>query len=164
MIKKEIESLVNKIIPINDHKHREGFNFIPIINALKDKELIYVEDALIEKLQSEIRTDTLIVEVLAYMKSTKSIPVLNYSLERCEDDMAKLIIASSIFTINKDARMINIANGAFKRLENIYSIIFGLHYLGEFRHPATDGVISEYISHPNFLVSNNAKRALGEIK
>ena len=163
-----IEKLIDGIIPYPaDYSHRNGFSNNHIIDNLSADEKIEVENALINKL-SEHPEDLLIVETLAYLKSTKSIPALRKLLENSSYDMEKLIIASSMFEINQDNDMVDIAIGAFRQLDNkkdayyVYKLTSAFYHLAKFNNPAIVEIIKEYVDHKEYLVSYNAKRALGQ--
>lgn len=163
-----ISNLVNKVIPPSDYQHRNGFNNIPIIDKLLEDEKRLLEKALIQKLQSDAikEIDTLIVETLAYLKSILSLPVLYNLLEICKVDILKLEIATAIFEINHDAKMIDIAINSFKEIDKIkdayyvYEISGAFIYLAKFKNRKTKQLITEYASHPDYLISYNARQAL----
>lgn len=164
-----IDKLVNEVIPPSDYQHRNGFNNIPIIDELTEEEKQLLEKALIQKLQSEAEKeiDTLIVETLAYLKSIASLPVLYNLLEISKVDIVKLEIATAIFEINQDTKMIDIAIGSFKEIDKIkdayhvYAISGAFYYLAKFKNEKTKQLLKEYTSHPEYLISYNAKQALG---
>jgi hypothetical protein len=160
----DIVKLLGEIIPPADYSHRNGFNNTNLINQLNEYEWEQVEDALINKLLD--KTDLLVVETLGYMKSEKSLSVLYNLLEKTSDEMEKLVIATSIFEINKDNRLIDIGMKAFKRLStksSIYtkdSITSAFFYLIKFEDAEVNNLIKTYTEHSDYLVSYNAKRAL----
>lgn len=164
-----IDKLVDEVIPPSDYQHRNGFNNIPIIEELTDNEKQLLEKALIQKLQSEAgkEIDTLIVETLAYLKSVASLPVLKKLLEVCNDIIIKLRIATAIFEINQDDEMVDIAVNSVKQMDNkkdpyyIYKLTSAFYYLAKFKNEKTKQLIKEYTSHPEYLISYNAKKALG---
>lgn len=163
-----IEKLIDEIIPYPaDYSHRNGFSNNHIIDDLSADEKLKVENALINKL-SEHPEDLLIVETLAYLKSTKSIPALRNLLENSSNSMQKLTIATSIFEITQDNDMVDIALIAFRQLDNrkdayyAYKLISAFYYLAKFNNPAIMEIIKEYVDHKEYLVSYNAKRALGQ--
>ena len=163
-----IEKLIDEIIPYPaDYSHRNGFSNTHIIDKLSADEKIEVENALINKL-TEHPDDLLIVETLAYLKSTKSIPALRKLLVNSSYDMEKLIIASSIFEITKDTNLVDIAISAFRQLDNkkdayyVYKLTGAFYHLAKFNNPAVIEIIREYFDHKEYLVSYNAKRALGQ--
>lgn len=160
-----IEKLIDKIIPPSDYQHRNGFSNIHVIDLLNVHEKKLVEDALINMLMTKT-DDTLIVETLAYLKSVQSLPILYKFLENCSDSMAKLIVATSIFEINKDDNMIDVAIRSFKHLDNntdayyAYKLISAFYYLIKFDNLEANRIIEEYINHKEYLISYNAKQAL----
>ncbi|HZL11133.1 MAG TPA: HEAT repeat domain-containing protein [Prolixibacteraceae bacterium] len=165
----DIEKLIGEIIPPSDYQHRNGFDNILIIDRLTDNEKKQVENVLIDRLLHKTveEVDTLIVETLAYLKSEKALPVLKNLLEHCSSEVVKLRIATSIFEINQDNDMVKIAITSFKKLDNnkdsyyVHKLTSAFFYLIKFNKPEVNGLIKEYITHKEYLLSYNAKRALG---
>ncbi|WDF75986.1 hypothetical protein PQ469_19030 [Mucilaginibacter sp. KACC 22773] len=157
----EIAQLINQIIPPSDWQHREGFTNMHIIDQLSYSERLLVESLLMEKLIEKKSADTLIVETLAYMKSTKSLPVFNNLLITSPDNFVKLIIATSIFKISLDYAMVDIAIDLFLTFNDKYQKIPAFVYLKSFNDNKTDAFIKKYINDPDYLISYNAKRHLG---
>ncbi len=165
-----IDKLINKVIPPKDYQHRNGFNNILIIDELTANEKQLLEEALLQKLQSEAgkEIDTFIVETLAYLKSFASLPVLKKLLKVCNDPIIKLRIATAIFEINQDAEMIDIAISSARKLDNkksayyIYELSNAFDYLAKFKNDKTKQFIKEYTSHSEYLISYNAKQSLGK--
>ena len=163
-----IEKLIDKIIPYPaDYSNRNGFSNNHIIDNLSLDEKLEVENSLINKI-SEHPEDLLIVETLVYLKSKKAIPALRQLLEKSSNDMEKLIIASSMFEINQDNDMVDIAIGAFRKLDNkkdayyVYKLTSAFYILAKFNKTSVMDIIKEYFDHTEYLVSYNAKRALGQ--
>ncbi|MBN8858596.1 MAG: hypothetical protein J0H29_09415 [Sphingobacteriales bacterium] len=167
----DIEKIVAEIIPPSDYQHRNGFNNVPLIDKLSDDEKRGVQDALIYKLlfESEKEIDTLVIETLAYLKSQKSLPVLYKLLEKCSNGMIKLVISASIFEINKDSNMIDIAIGIIKTIDDksdayyVYKLTSAFYYLAKFHERKTTKLLEEYSKHPEYLISYNAKQALEKL-
>ena len=166
-VSKDIERLINEIIPPDDYQHRNGFSNTHIIDKLNNQERNLVEDVLIGMLSD--KTDILIVETLAYLQSIKSLPILYTLFDKKIEESAKIIIAASIFQINKDNQMLEIAINAFKDLEKlkdayyVYRLLPMFYYLREFKNETTDAIIKEYVNHSEYLLSSNAKQVLGYI-
>jgi len=164
----DIDKLVNEVIPPRDYQHRNGFNNIPIIDELTENEKQLLEKALIQKLQSEAEKeiDTLIVDTLAYLKSVGSLQVLKNLLEVSNDIVIRLRIATAIFEISQDAEMVDIAVGLVKEMDNkkdayyVYMLSSAFYYLAKFKNEKTEQLLKEYSSHPEYLISYNAKQAL----
>ena len=160
------ETLINRIIPPADYQHRNGFSNTDIIDKLSEQEKKLMEDALINMLMTK-NDDTLIIETLAYLKSVKSLPFLYEFLKNNSDTMSKIIVSTSIFAINQDNDMVDIAITSFKNLENtkdsyyVYKLITAFYYLIKFNKPEVNEIIKEYLNHKEYLLSYNAKRALG---
>jgi hypothetical protein len=158
-----IEEKLAKIIPPNDYQHRWEFSNHRLIDELNENEKKEIENALITKLYAE-PGDILIVKTLAYMNSNKAIPAMENSLENCKIQIQKVIIAVSIYEINRDIKMIDAAINAFKQVQEKWDLVFVFSYLKTFNDNRINEMIKKYIDHPDFLVSYNAKRALGIIK
>jgi hypothetical protein len=160
----DINKILNKIIPPDDYQHRNGFSNVNLIDGLSEEEKIVLETKLVSMLQKEL--DILIVETLAYMKSEKSLPILYELLKKSSDEMTKLILASSIYMVNKDNKLVEIAISSFKEIEKIkdayyvYRIIPTFYYLSKFKLSETTELIQEYSKHSEYLISYNAKQNL----
>lgn len=160
---------IDKIIPPLDYAHRNGFSNIELINKLTNEKKGDLENILINKLKfiEDKEFDSLIVETLAYLKSKKALPILQELLIKCSNDTDKLIIASSIFEIDKsNIDMIDIAINLFKKMDNkndayyVYKLVSAFYYLSKFKNSKINNIIKEYTEHPEYLVSYNAKKAL----
>ena len=149
---------INKIIPPDDYQHRNGFSNDHLIDALNDDEKINLETELISMLQN--KADMLIVETLGYMKSEKSLPVLHELMNSLKEGMIKIIIAVSIFEINRDQKMIETAKTSFKTIKDKFQLISAFHYLKRLQDPEISKLIQEYITNSDYLISYNAKQAL----
>jgi HEAT repeat protein len=158
----EIEKKIAEIIPPNNYTNRHDFSNDHLIDKLSDKEKTEIESALISKLYSD-PVDILVVETLAYMKSDNAIPALLNSLENCKIEIQKVIIAISIYKIKPNHEMIEVAIDAVKEISDDRDLIVVFSYLMEFKSERINNLIQNYINHPDFLVSYNAKRALGMI-
>jgi len=155
----DIEKMMREIIPPNERQHRESFSNIALVEKLTPTEKTEVENNLIEKLnEPDDSIDFLIVETLAYLKSVKALPVLYNKLDNdYENKFTKLILAVSIFEINMDSNMINIAINSVKTLDK-WGLISAFYYLSKFHSPSTNAVIKKYVNHKDYLVSYNARR------
>lgn len=159
----DIKDKLKMIIPPNDYQHRNEFSNHHLVDDLNDDEKKEIEKLLIEKLNSGIK-DILIIETLSYMGSEEGMSAMLTSLENCENNLQKVIIAVSIYKINHEDNMINVAAEAFKQLHKKWDLVFVFSYLKEFKDKRINDMIKEYINNPDFLISHNAKRALGIIK
>lgn len=163
----DIENFLKEIIPPADYQHRDGFSNSDMIDRLNEYEKELVGDALINKLLGQT-DDTLIVETLASLRSEKSLPLLYDFLERCSDLMSKIIVAVSIFKINNDNDLVFTAIASFKQLDDtkdpyyVYKLIPAFYYLVKLRSIKVRNLIEEYTEHKEYLISYNAKQALGE--
>lgn len=173
---------IDQIIPPRRRQYREGFTNTPLIDKLNYSERQIVETSLIGKLcesydkivanklsanqlsVDELSVDSLIVETLAYMKSTKSLPVLNDLLAISTNNFEKLVISAYIFKINSDEAMIDIALQLFLKFQDKFEKILGFIYLEMFQAPATNALIKEHVNDNEYLISYNAKRHLGLLK
>ncbi len=107
--------------------------------------------------------DTLIIETLAYLRSHKAIPAIENVLNRCTRDIDKIVIAASIFTINQDEGMADVALQALAGIKNNYLLVLAFYFLSKIKNVKIKSVIEEYTHHPDYLVAYNAKRAFKEI-
>jgi hypothetical protein len=169
----EIKELTNRIIPPSDYQHRNGFNNIPIIDELSDDDRSDIENALIDMLfqASAERLDILIVETLAYLKSSRSLPKLKDLLKTTiNNNIITLILATAIFEINGDNELIGIAVDCVKRMDNkkdsyyTYKLTDAFYCLIKFQNPLTNKIIEGYTNHKDYLVSYNANRVLNNIE
>jgi ribonuclease HII len=158
-----IQKKLAEIIPPNQTQYRHEFYNSPIIDALTDSEKLEIEDGLIDMLYAT-PNDLLIIDTLDYMKSTKVLPTLINSLEKSNNHFEQIKIASYIFKIDRDSKMIDIAINTFKKVKDKWDLIDCFYYLGQFKSDQINTIIEKYISHPEYLVAYNAKRALGLVE
>lgn len=155
----DINKIVSEIIPPDDYQHRNGFSNEQLIDKLNDEEIFKVEKELITMLQK--KPDMLIVETLGYMKSEKAIPILYELMESLNNEMAKIIIATSIFEINQDQKMIEKAKASFKTIKDKFQLISAFHYLVRLQDSEILKLIQNLTTNSDYLISYNAKQALG---
>lgn len=157
-----INKIVSEIIPQDDYEHRNGFSNEHLVDKLSGEVKSKVESELIDMLQE--KPDMLVVETLAYMKSTKSLPILYQLLESMNDEeMSKIITAVSIFQIDRDKKMLEIAKASFKKIKGRFQLISAFHYLKRLQNPEVSKLIQPYVIDPDYLISYNAKQALGRL-
>jgi hypothetical protein len=157
-----IRELINKIIPPADYQHRNGFSNDNIIDKLSDGDKNNVEIELINLL-SNYNGDVLIVETLAYMNSHKSLDSLYKILNSVNTASDKIIIASSIYKISQDKAMVDISLNAIKTITDKYSLISLFYYLTNMQSNVINDYIAQFKSDSDYLLSYNAKRALGQL-
>lgn len=157
-----IRELIDKIIPPADYQHRNGFSNDNIIDKLSDEDKNNVEIELINLL-SNYNGDVLIVETLAYMNSHKSLDSLYKILNSLNTASDKIIIASSIYKISQDKAMVDIALNAIKTITDKYSLISLFYYLTNMQSNVINDYIAQFKSDSDYLLSYNAKRALGQL-
>ena len=158
----DLKKKLAEIIPPNQTQYRREFYNTPIIDALTDDEKIEIEQGLIDMLY-RMPSDLLIVQTLDYMKSTKAIQAMKNALDKCNNQLQRIILARSIFKIDQDYKMIDIAMDSFIRLNNKWDLVFCFDYLSTFKSDMINAEIKKYINHDDFLISHNAKKALGLI-
>ena len=158
-----IKNKLEKIIPPNNFRYRLDFSNEHLIDELNDQEKKEIEKLLIKKL-FDSPDDFLIIETLSYMRSENAIPAMRISLDLCENFLQKIVVAASIYKINHESYMMNIAIDAFEKLYKDIDLIYVFSYLKKFNSEKTDDLIKRYIDNPNFSVSYKAKRVLGMIK
>lgn len=155
-----LQENIKELIPPNDYDHRHEFSNHSLVDALDDSTREPIENRLIELLYSH-PDDILIVETLAYMRSSKSIPALIKALELNTNNLQRIIIASSIFKINQDLSMINTSIDAFNHLRKKWDLVFSFSYLKSFNNKQINDLMIKYVHHSDILISSNAKSALG---
>lgn len=162
----DIEKILQKIIPPPTFQEREGFNNHPLLDQLSSEDKILVEQSLIERLKL-CPDDTLIVETLAYLKSTLALPTIYSVLNSQKNPLVKIMVAASIFQINNDESMIATATESLRHLESnedkylSYQLSFALAYLAQFKHEETIRLIEEYLDSEDVILSYNARDLLG---
>lgn len=157
----DINKIVSEIIPPEDYQHRNGFSNEYLIDKLSDVEKIKIETELINMLLK--KSDMLVVETLAYMRSDKSLPALYELLEILKEEMAKIITATSIFEINQDQKMIEIVKASFKTIKDKFQLITAFRYLVRLNDSEISKLIQEYTTNSDYLISYNAKQVLGKL-
>jgi hypothetical protein len=159
---RDLTKLIDDIIPYpDDREHRDGFNNEQIIDGLIGDEKDQVENLLLDKLQVR-PNDLLIVETLGYMKSKKSLDRLYTLLNGEKEQGNRIVIASSIYEIEPDDKLIDIALSAGQTLTNWWDLISIFYYFAKFKNKRTDDFVRQYFNHKDYLVSYNAKRSVGQ--
>jgi len=156
----DVNKIVNQVIPPNDYQHRNGFSNEHIIDNLSDEEKFKLEAELINILQQ--KRDMLIVETLSYLKSEKALPILYNLLDNLDDEMEKIITTISIYELNHDQKMIDIAKSAFLNISDKFQLIAAFPYLVRFQDSGLTKQIQEFTFNSDYLVSYNAKKVLGQ--
>lgn len=155
-----IESLLNKIIPPSDYTHRNGFSNNYIIDNLSIDEKVQVEDALIKILPTS--NDCLIGETLSYMKSVRSLPLLQQKLNDSKNPISKIIWASYIYKLRpEEIEMRDIAFSEFAKVDGKYDLISLFHTLIIFNDKRINERIESYTNDKDYLVAYNARASLG---
>lgn len=163
---------IHKIIPPSHYQHREGFTNEHLIDNLSDEDKLQLADILIDMLLNNGSTegpDTLITQTLAYLKSEKAVPIMMMAADDSVYEVCRLSIYASIFQITGGEYLVDLAITSFKKIDSestddsSYDMIPAFYYLSEFRNSETNRIIEAFINHKEFLVSYNAKRALGMI-
>ena len=162
MTKMDIKSKLERLIPPDDFQHRWEFSNHHLVDELDDDEKKEIEDMLIEKLHIDTG-DLLIIDTLSYLNSEKATPAMRNSLEICDNKLQKIIIAASIYKITHDNATVDIAIDAFKQLHGKWDLVSVFSYLKVFEDSRINDMIKAYIDNPDFLISHNAKRALGMV-
>ncbi len=159
----DIQDILRRVIPPNTRDYREGFQNNQIIDQLNDLEKSALETALIAMLP--VTKDPLIIETLAYMKSSNALPALYDKLVTLPD--MNLTTAVCIFEINADSAMIDVALDAARKIASRtdpyrkFSLIYIFFPLSKFKHQKINAFIEQFINDDDFLIAYNAKRFLG---
>jgi hypothetical protein len=104
--------------------------------------------------------DTWPIIGLGHIQSKDALPTLYNLLSKSEKGI-KVAIAHSIFQINQDKGMIDIALEETSRLTNWYELIDVLYLLPDFTDKRIDEMLNNYREHKEYLIAYNATRALG---
>jgi hypothetical protein len=159
---RDLNKLIDDIIPYpDDREHRDGFSNEQIIDGLTNEERDQVENLLLDKLEAR-PNDLLIVDTLGYMKSEKSRDRLYKLLNEEKRQESKIIIASSLYAIEPDDKLIDIALNAGQTLTNWWELTSIFYYFAKFKNKRTDDFVRQYFNHKDYLVSYNAKRTVRE--
>jgi len=157
---RNINQLLNELIPPSDYQHRNGFSNENIVHSLTDEEKPEVEQNLIQMLDK--KDDELIGETLAIMKSTKSLPILQKRLECARNPTSKIFWASYINEINGGSEEMKLI--ALNETDNVtekYSQIGIFHQLAKFNDTRINEKIRNFINHKDYLIAYNARVSLG---
>jgi hypothetical protein len=157
---RDIDKLLQEIIPPNDYQHRNGFSNEHIIVSLSESEKKEIEHRLIFMLEKN--DDILIGETLTVLKSIDSLPILTRKLKSANSAGLKIIWSSYINDIkNGDDEMKNIALKEFNSVSEKYSLMLIFHYLSRFNDPRIKEKVRSFINHKDYLIAYNARTSLG---
>ena len=157
---RNLNELLNEIIPPSDYQHRNGFSNDHIIDSLSENEIIEVENELIKSLKKS--GDHLIGDTLAYMKSIKSLPILNEKLNSSKAPDSKINWASFIFRIDSEnEEMKDIAFQEFQKVSGKYKLIGIFHTLYCFNDSRINDRIKSYQNDKVYLIAYNARTIFG---
>ena len=155
---RNIDKLIDSIIPLPaDREHRDGFNNEQLIDGLTASERKEVEIRLLDRLDL-VPLDLLVVETLSYMRSMKSKGRLYQLLSDEKEKICKIIIAASIYQIDKDPKLVSIALQNAEALTDKWKLISVFYYLAKFQNEETDNFARRFFDHKDLLISYNAKR------
>ena len=128
------------------------------LDCLTEEELPVAEEELISKAGLN---DNWPVIGLGHIRSHKALPALYRLLGEAEGSQ-RIVIAHSIFQINKDKKMCNAVLDELTHagLWSKFSIIAILYMLRDFENPEITGKLIEFCDSENYLVAYNAARAL----
>lgn len=157
---RNIDKLIEKIVPPSDHKHRNGFSSEPIILSLRDNEKIEVEKRLLEMMETS--NDTFIGDALVILKSKDAVPLFYEKMKSETEPVGKIIWASYINEIQGyDDEIKNLVLEEFGKVNYKYSLIPAFHYVASFNDSDMNNCIRKYINNEDYLIACNARKALG---
>lgn len=89
------------------------------------------------------------------------------ALQFSQSAMIRIIVATSIFQLNKDYYMIDITGRALKELDEnrayrLYTLPTAFYYLSETNNVELNRLVGKYINDKDYLISYNAKRHFRE--
>ncbi len=157
---RDIDKILEEIIPPNNYQHRNGFSNEHIILSLSEIEKKEIEHRLILMLENS--DDILIGETLTILKSIDSLPLLTKKLKSAKSAGLRIIWSSYINDIkNGDDEMKDIALKEFNSVSGKYSLMLIFHYLSRFNDPRIKEKVRSFINHKDYLIAYNARTSLG---
>jgi hypothetical protein len=155
-----VDRVIEQFLPPQTYQHRKDGPTLGLIDKLTSEEKFVFEQKLIERLEKG-DTDIWIVEGLAYVKSEKALPALYNLLSRTGMKPSRITIESSIYQICKDPLMVDAALEDSMQVKDKFSIISIFYHLAQFRDSRVNDFVRQYFDDPDYLISYNAKRAIG---
>ncbi len=155
-----INKLYKKIIPPSTYEDRRDLDNTLIIDSLNNKDKRKLEELLITDLKEN--DDILIIETLAYLNSKKSISIFLEKLKSTTNPVKKIMISYFIYKLDNTKKdMIEVAYNSFELIdENSNVRISMFYYLSYFKNEKLNTLIRKYFNHNDYLISNNAKKAI----
>lgn len=158
---KNLDQLIDEIIPPHTGWEREAPSNDSILSNLNESEKAQVEKRLLERL--EIEPDFIIAETLTKLNVKEATVHINYWLNSSNIPSEKIKWASFIFQLNgRDVKMEEIAFTEFTQFNFKYEVEFTIFYdLIKFESERINNLIRNYTNHKYFLVAYHAKKVLG---
>jgi len=154
-----IRKLYKKIIPPDNYENRRDFYNEDLIDNLTSEETKLIENMLIKDLIS--RYDLLLIETLTYLKSTKSIEIIEEKLNEVEEAFDKIIIACCLYKLERNkSEMVDVAYDNFLLIKNDYAKTSLFYYLVKFNNAKLNKLVELYTNSKNILLAHNSKTAL----
>lgn len=161
-----MSDIIDKIIPKSDYEHRDGFDNASMIAELTEDERRLVEKELLDRLGdfSSERVDTLVIDTLAQLGSEPALPILRELIEETKMLVSKLAIATAIYQISHDKRMVQIAIELLALIDQhqgpyrVYNLLTAFSYLSKFREQEVKDAIILFSKSKEYLIAYNAKR------
>jgi hypothetical protein len=155
-----VDKVIEQFLPPQTFEHRKDGPAFGLIDMMTSEEKLLFEEKLIKRLDNG-DNDIWISEGLAYLKSEKALPALYKLLSKTDSKPSRITIESSIFQICKDPAMIDAALEDGSHVKDKYSLISVFYNLALFRDRRVNDFVRQYFNDPDYLVSYNAKRAIG---
>lgn len=157
---RNIDKLIEKIVPPSDHQHRNGFSSEPIILSLRDNEKILVEKRLLEMLKTS--NDNFIGDALVILKSKDAVPLFYEKMKSETEPSQKIIWADYINKIQGyDDEIKNLVLEEFDKITYKYSLGITFYSLARFNDDDMNNRIREHIDNDDYFIACNARKALG---
>jgi hypothetical protein len=153
----KVDKFIETFLPPQTFQHRKDGPYLDQIDNLSSSEKKEFEENLIERNRSG-NFDSWVVEGLAYLKSSNSLPSLHDLLNKTTEKAPRIIIASSIYTISPDASMCDLILNESKLITDKYALIGLFYFMAKVNDPRINEFIRQFRDHPDFLLSYNAKR------
>src|SRR5690554_1285800 len=99
---RDLNKLMDEILPPSDHQHRNGFSNDHIIDNLDKVEKELVENELLRRLENS--NDLLIADTLGYLESKQAIEPLERKLKKTKRPTDRIFLASTIYKLDGEKR------------------------------------------------------------
>lgn len=157
---RDLDYLLNQLIPPPIREEREGFTNDHLIELLSDEEKVALVPRLIEMLNNS--QDLLVAETLFKIDASVALPQVLECLKQQDSPMEKIVWTELVHHFDEgNPEMEKVAFDAFKELDfNYESEGWIFIILIKFNSERINKRIEEFVDHKYFLVAHHAKMVL----